>query len=310
MAGSRIRRQFSAALFTGDLPPVTRCRHWIVFASRQGRELIDGPQKKKIVGRTIKIGTASRARFVFGLCLLASASALQAVSPLVTDDADTVEPGKLQLNCDFFFFRTGSISLYSGQLNPVLGLTPRLELGAIFGYQWRHGSGSTATTSDADDVTDLTIAPKFRLWRSGPDDNLKFSARMDLKLPTASKRKGLGTGDPDIGVVGIATYKLGKTSFDTNVGYYAIDIARADFGNDRWFIGEAVRHELNEKWTLVAEAYGLLPNTRAGGYANWYFSAGPQWSIRDNVLITALIGSAAGQHSPDLAGTFEVSLTY
>ena len=133
---------------------------------------------------------------------------------------------------------------------------------------------------------------------------------MDLKLPTASKRNGLGTGDPDVGLVGIATYKLARTSFDSNFGYYAIDCSRADFRNDRWFVGEAVRQEVNEKWTIVAEAYGLLPNTRAGGHANWYFSAGPQWSVRDNVLITALIGSAAGHHSPDLTGTFEVSLTF
>lgn len=261
------------------------------------------------MARTIKIGTASLARFVLGLCLLASAPALHAVSPLVTDDADTGEPGKLQLNCDFFVFRTGSISLYSGQFNPVLGLTPRLELGAIFGYQWRQGSGSTPTTSDAHDITDLTIAPKFRLWPSS-DDRLKFSARMDLKLPTASKRHGLGTGDPDIGLVGIATYKLGKTSFDSNLGYYAIDISHTDFDNDHWFIGEAIRHEINEKWTIAAEAYGLLPNTGTGGHATWYFSAGPQWSVRDNILVTALIGSAAGHGSPDLTGTFEISLTF
>ena len=143
----------------------------------------------------------------------------------------------------------------------------------------------------ADDITDLTIAPKFRLWQ-GPDDKLKFSARLDLKLPTASKRNGLGTGDPDVGLVGIATYKLGKTSFDSNFGYYAIDFSRTDFDNDRWFIGEAVRHEVNEKWTIAAEAYGLLPNKGAGGHATWYFSAGPQWCVRDNILVTALIGSA------------------
>lgn len=253
--------------------------------------------------------TAGVARLLFGFCLLASASALHAVSPLVTDDADTVEAGRLQLNNDFFFFRTGSTSLYSAQINPVRGLTPRLELGAIFGYQWRNGSGSTPTTGDADGITDLTIAPKFRLWQ-GPDDKLKFSARLDLKLPTASKRIGLGTGDPDLGAVGIATYKLGKTSLDSNLGYYAIDISHSDFNNDRWFIGEAVRHELNEKWTIVAEAFGVLPNTRAGGHANWYFSGGPQWSVRDNLLVTALIGSAAGHHSPDLTGTFEITLTF
>ena len=97
--------------------------------------------------------------------MLLSQSVLLAVSPLVTDDADTVEAGKLQLNCDFQFVRTSSTSLYLVPINPVLGLTPRLELGAIFGYQWRDGSGSIPTTDDADDLTDLTIAPKLRLWQ-------------------------------------------------------------------------------------------------------------------------------------------------
>jgi hypothetical protein len=261
------------------------------------------------VARTIKSRPRDRARLLVALCLLASASALHAVSPLVTDDADTVELDKLQLNCDFFVVRTGSSSLYSGQLNPVRGLTPRLELGAIFGYQWRNGSGMTPTTTDADDITDLTIAPKIRLLET-PEDKLKFSARIDLKLPTASKRNGLGTGDPDLGLVGIATYTVGKTSFDSNLGYYAIDISRTDFDNDRWFIGEAVRQRVNDNWTVVGEAYGLVPNTGAGGHATWYFSVGPQWNVRDHILVTALIGGAAGHHSPDLTGTFEVTLLF
>ena len=199
--------------------------------------------------------------------------------------------------------------MYLLPINPVLGLNPRLELGATFGYQWRVGSGSTATTDSADALTDLTIAPKFRLWE-GFNDKLKLSARADLKLPIASERDGLGTGDTDVGLVGIATYKLGKTSFDTNLGYYVINVSRADFNNDRWFIGEAVRHEVNKEWTVVAEAYGLLPNTQAGGYATWYFSGGPQWSVRENIVVTSLIGSAAGHKSPDLTGTFEVTLTF
>jgi hypothetical protein len=109
------------------------------------------------------------------LLMLLSQGITFAVSPLVTDDADTVEAGKLQLNCDFQFVRTSSTSLYLVPINPVLGLTPRLELGAIFGYQRRDGSGSIPTTDDADDLTDLTIAPKLRLWQ-GLEDKLKFSA--------------------------------------------------------------------------------------------------------------------------------------
>jgi hypothetical protein len=251
----------------------------------------------------------NRPVFTTVLFILLSQGTAFAVSPLVTDDADTVEAGKLQINNDFFVVRAASTSLYSISPNPVLGLFPRLELGAIFGYQWREGSGSSRATSEAHGITDLTIAPKFRLWQ-GMDDQLKLTARMDLKLPTAPSSHALGTGDPDVGLVGIATFKAGKTSLDSNLGYYAIDSSRAEFDNDRWFVGEAVRHELNREWTVVAEAYGLLPNTRAGGYANWYFSGGLQSSLRENVVITALIGSAAGHHSPDLTGTFEVTLTF
>jgi hypothetical protein len=168
--------------------------------------------------------------------MLLSQNMLLAVSPLVTDDADTVPPGQLQINSDFQFVRTSSTSFYLVPINPVLGLTPRLELGAIFGYQWRDGSGSFPTADDADDLTDLTIAPKFRLWQ-GLEDKLKVSARMDLKLPIASDRHGLGTGNSDIGLVGIATYTIGKTSLDFNAGYYAVSISRADFDDDRWFVG-------------------------------------------------------------------------
>ena len=38
---------------------------------------------------------------------------LLAVSPLVTDDADTVEPGELQLNSDFQFVLMSSTSFVS-----------------------------------------------------------------------------------------------------------------------------------------------------------------------------------------------------
>ena len=54
--------------------------------------------------------------------MLLSQSVLLAVSPLVTDDADTVEAGKLQLNCDFQFVRTSSTSLYLDTDQSGLGL--------------------------------------------------------------------------------------------------------------------------------------------------------------------------------------------
>lgn len=89
--------------------------------------------------------------------LVASARLALAVSPLVTDDADTVEPGHLQLNADWQFSRTASVSLHSIPVNPVFGISSRGELGATFGYQWRDGSGSVPKQADADGITDLTL---------------------------------------------------------------------------------------------------------------------------------------------------------
>src|ERR1022692_971574 len=177
-----------------------------------------------------------------------------AVSPLVTDDAGTVEPGRRQLNAGYQFSRTASVSSHSFPINPVLGLSSRGELGATFGYQWTENSGN----SDANSITDLTLATKWRLWQTA-GDKLQLSSPLDLKLPTASRDRGLGTGTLDVGGVIIATRCWGHTCLDWNVGYTASDASRSVFGNDHCFVGQGVRHELAKCWTLIGETYALLP---------------------------------------------------
>ena len=65
-----------------------------------------------------------------------------AVSPLTTDDADTVEPGRLQLNAGWQFSRASSNHWNAIPINPVLGLSSG-ELGGTFGI-WRDGVGTEA----------------------------------------------------------------------------------------------------------------------------------------------------------------------
>lgn len=253
--------------------------------------------------RTIKTQFAAGARLLLVLCVLASAPAVNAVSPLITDDADTVDAHRLQLNTGGQFSRTASTRLYTILVNPVLGLNPRGELGAIFGYQTRDGS------SEADGITDLTIETKWRIWQT-TDDGFKLSARFDLKVPTASEHSGLGTGNVDAGGVLIATRCWGPTCLDWNLGYSAIDLSQAVLGDDHWFLGQAVRHELNKRWTIIGETFALLPPSKEGGAANIHFSVGAQFTVRENFLVSALIGSAAGSNSPDLTSYLGFTLVY
>jgi hypothetical protein len=230
---------------------------------------------------------------IFGAFLLLPCAAW-AVAPLVTDDADPVEFGKVQLNSGWQFSRTGSVNLESFSINPVFGITSRSEFGATFGYQWRTEAGS----ANADGITDLTLETKSRLLGKAADP-FKLSLRFDLKLPAASKHLGLGTGDTDADGFLIATRCWGKTSLDWNIGYTVVDISHAEFGDNRWFLGQAVRRQLNDKWTLIGETYATLSRSSSAN-----FNVGAQYSVRDDFLFSLLIGSAIGRDSPDLTGSF------
>jgi hypothetical protein len=228
-------------------------------------------------------------------------SAILAVSPLVVDDADTVEPGRLQLNAGWQVSRTGSESLFSLPINPVLGLNSRAELGATFGYLWRCGA------NDADGISDLTIASKWHLWHT-PDEKFKVTTRFDLKVPTASENNGLGTGNWDTGVVLIATRDWGRTSVDWNIGYSANDLPSGVLGDDHWFLGQAVRQRLSDRWTAIGEIFAILPHSN--GSADIHFDGGAQLTVRENLLVSALIGSAVGHDSPDLTSYLGFTFVY
>jgi hypothetical protein len=226
------------------------------------------------------------------------------VFPLVTDDADLVDFGHLQFNSGLQFNREASTKLYDYSINPVFGITPRSEFGATFGYQWLNGN-----ENDADGISDLILETKWRLI--GTATNLfKLSVRFDLKLPTASERLGLGTGKPDADALLIATRNWGNTYLDWNIGYTAVDAAHSNFGDDRWFLGQAVRQQLNDHWTLLGDAYTTFSQGKAGAPANFNFEGGVQFNLRENIVLSAIVGSAVGRGSPDLTGYFGLTWTF
>jgi hypothetical protein len=240
---------------------------------------------------------------IVALAVLAWTSAFGVV-PLVVDDTDPVDFGHLQLSSGLQFSRTASANLYDYSVDPVYGITPRSEFGVTFGYQSQNENGS-----EADGISDLILETKWRLI--GMATNLfKLSVRFDLKLPTASERLGLGTGEPDADVILIATRNWGNTYLDWNIGYTAVDAAHSNFNDDRWFLGQALRQRLNDRWTLIGDAYVTLPQSRAGGSANFNFEGGAQFNVRENFLLSVVAGSAIGRDSPDLTGYFGFTWTF
>ena len=235
------------------------------------------------------------------LVAIAFARLAFAVSPLTTDDADTVERGHLQLNAGWQLSRTGSASLHTVPVNPVIGLSSRGELGVTLGYQRWDGFTPVAHEDDPSGATDLTLDTKWRM-RAYSAEGINVSVRLDLKVPTASERRGLGTGHVDVGPVVIGTRTWDRASFDWNVGYTVVDASRGVLGDDVWFLGQAVRYQATERLTMMGETYGLLPNSTRGGSANGYFSGGAQFVVTENLLLSVLVGTAVGRNSADLTG--------
>jgi hypothetical protein len=226
-----------------------------------------------------------------------STCAALAVDPLVTDDADTVDSGLLQIVTGWQFNRADSIDLNGYYLNPTVGITTRGEFGTTFGYQWRDGADG------ADGIADLSFETKWRLL--GNDDSAwRTSVRFDLKIPTASPASGLGTGTPDADVFLIVTYSHTNTSLDWDLGYIKNDTSHARFGADQWFLGQAVRQQLNDTWTLMGEAYVTISNSDAGVPLNLNFDGGIQYSMGQNIQLSVLLGSAVGRDSPQLTANF------
>ena len=240
-----------------------------------------------------------RLRSLAAVGLMLAAVEARAVSPLVVDDAGTVDARQLQLNAGWRLLRTPPVDLNAAIVNPVFGVAARGEVGATAGYEWRSGS-VLAGEEAADGVSDLLVSTKWRFFEE--KDGLQFGVRLDLKLPAASARKGLGSGDTDLGGVLIATRCWGAVCLDWNAGYVAANVSGGAANDDTWFFGQAVRTDLGGPWNLLAEAYGFVPAGPAAPPSEVRFNGGPQFTVRENFLVWAEVGSASGRGSADLTG--------
>lgn len=66
---------------------------------------------------------------------------------------------------------------------------------------------------------DLHMKTKVRFLKGREANPLSLSALLDVKFPSASRDKGLGTGEADVGLVGIASKAFFPATVHLNLGY-------------------------------------------------------------------------------------------
>jgi hypothetical protein len=178
-------------------------------------------------------------------------SSVFAARPLTTDDAGTVEKGKFQFETGFDFTRQDN---HDREISPSLtisyGLLEKMDTGIGNGYlivRPKEGENEKG-------LGDTELKLKYRLldergWMPS------FAVTGNLKIPTASESKGLGSGKTDFGINTIVTKNLSKRwVIHLNFGYTFLGEHEV---NDEFNYSAAAQFILSDKWALVGEIVGV-----------------------------------------------------
>jgi hypothetical protein len=134
--------------------------------------------------------------FVLSFLLLVFTSSTFAARPLTTEDAWTVEKGKFQLETGFDATRQDN---HDREMSPSLtlsyGLLERMDMGIGSAFLFV----LPKQEENENGLGDTELKLKYRLldekgWIPA------FAISGKLKIPTASKSKGLGSGKTDFGI--------------------------------------------------------------------------------------------------------------
>lgn len=254
-------------------------------------------------GKRIRNSLCILCAVVPSLLLLFSSPAF-AARPLTTDDAGTVEKGKLQFETGFDVIRQDN---HDREVSPSLtvsyGLLERMDVGIGSAYLFvRPKEGE-----NENGLGDTEVKLKYRLLDE-KDWMPAFALTGKLKIPTASESKGLGSGKTDIGINTIVTKNLSKRwVFHLNLGYTFIGEGEA---NNEFNYSAAAQFILSDKWALVGEIVGVNNFNGRKGDDPISGLLGACYLISDSIVWDAGVEIGMNKAAPDFRLTTGLTLLF
>lgn len=225
-----------------------------------------------------------------------------AEEPLVTDrpdfteSAETVAPGRFQIEAGYTFTRTGDEKEHAlGELLLRVGLFKQVEL-RIAGnsYVWLD-----SPDGDANGFEDMSLGAKIKLLDASEQFDLtrpNVAVIVATTLPTGADNIGEDEAQPELKLA-LAWDLSERFSLGSNLNY-----AYLSEGGDRFhqFSGSVVLGiKLTEKWGSYIEYFGFVPESDDGPNTS-YFDGGFTYLIDDNLQLDARAGVGVfNGRSPD-----------
>jgi hypothetical protein len=210
--------------------------------------------------------------------------------PTVSSPTDTTQCGVLE--SEYGFTGTWNSATYGNAFAGALryGLTPHIEL--------RWDNTQIATLSEGG-VTRYGYGDNSFLGKYKTNQQTEwlpsFAIAYQIKVPTASPSKGLGSGFVDHIVAALFSKDIGAYHFDQNT-LFIFSGATNGFQNSRLFTLAGSR-SVKKKLQLTAEAYGATSVLSTPAYASFLFGA--SYSTSNKTVFDVALDNGLTSGAPD-----------
>lgn len=225
---------------------------------------------------------------------------------LLTERAVPLERGTYKLETGLVLNRLSSDTRNSSLLLDLrYGLIQNLELDIVLPYLFREEDGE-----HENQIGDLLLRAKVRFLKGREANPLSISGQLFIKLPSAGRDRFFGTtGEPDLGIVAIASKEFTPVTAHINFGY--IFIGNPPLGDLPDQILYALGWELQtnaEPLTLIGEISGSteIGSSASRGILN--LLGGINYKFEKTVTADASVGFGLTDDSPDYL--FNFGFTY
>ncbi len=187
------------------------------------------------------------------------ASALFAGNAAQIDNAEPLAAGQLETDLDVTYAYNRRIEYAQVPLVFTYGLLSRWDASLAVGAEWMSqpaGNGRQTHSGFADTLfnTKFKLVDQDELW-------MTQSLNLGIKIPTASRSQGLGTGNPDFDLAWMASKDLSEhLTADLNFGYTWIGDSAQQPMHDGFHYGVALEWQAARRLSLVGQFFAATPS--------------------------------------------------
>ena len=228
-------------------------------------------------------------------------TAAYATLPLVMDEADTQDPGTLQIEAGASYETDPSCDHYDIPITLTYGVMPRVDVAVGLGEQFESREKDDGQRERVNGIDDLNLGMKWMFLEEStylPRQTIAPS----VTFPTADDGDDLGSGKTDYDLTWKASKNLGKDiGLHVNAGYTWVGHNSDEDVGDVVHGGVALDYQILDSLQGIGEVIG--EEELKEHETTWQCNLGLRWEAADSLRLVAAAGSKISGDAPDFTAT-------